>query len=393
MPPKRKSTGQDATAAKKAKTTKTNTAARLKKSKRVEYKSSWSKDKPEGKWARRAVDCWNLLPPYDTSIDDSRWKVYYEERAALDKVNTRGSNASEPIVSEELGQDTFRLLFNASKSVSQTMYGAVADEDECVAIARTLRGSLYYTDLWGNDEEGGDSDPRTVNAKTRLYSPFGLGTSIDLCWNYHYRARMFNSSEKFADLVAMSRSIHDCDAKEPRNCSAMTKDRNGRPKPEEGAIKVIKMNGSSISGTTAKNLEEFETTLFGAAGWLSPLKMFHIVAHAGTVAHYQEALGSQLLKRAGLDKFKFCKDETDGKALADKEAVKFKELWEELKTKGDKPICVPQRLVLAAHSPEEDDDEQGGECEKPADGEMNPEEPENGSEDGEYDVEEGKEEV
>ncbi|KAF9265897.1 hypothetical protein L218DRAFT_986073 [Marasmius fiardii PR-910] len=193
------------------------------------------------------------------------------------------------------------------------MYGAVLNEDERVAIARTLRGSLYYTDCWGNDEE-------------------------DLRWYYHYHVRMFSTPEKFADLVAMGRTIGDCDAKEPCNCLAMVKDHLGRSKPKAGAVKVIKMDGAKISGTTAKNLEEFEKILFGGRGWLSPLKLFCIIAYAGTVGHYHEALGSQLLKKAGLDKFISFKDEADGKTI----------VGDLLKAKGD-PICVPQQLLLSAH--------------------------------------------
>ncbi|KAL0570395.1 hypothetical protein V5O48_011553 [Marasmius crinis-equi] len=353
MPPKRKSANQgDAATAKKAKTTAAakSTAPKLKKSKTVEWNSKWSKEKPEGEWARKSIERWGLLAPYDTSIKDAQWKVYYEERSALDDVNTRNSDASKPIVSEELGQNTFVLLIRASNNVSQAICGAVAEESQRVAIARTLRGSLYYTDLWGNDEEGGGENPRTVNSKTRLYSPFGLGTSVDLVWDYHYRTRMFTKSEKFADLIAMSRSIFECNAEKPLESGAVYKDRDGRQKPREGAVKVIKMNGASMSGTTAKNLEEFEDTLFGGSGWISPLKTFHIIAYAGTVGNYSEALGGQLLKKGGLDKFKFFQDETDGKELASKDLEKVRELYQEVKSKDKKDVltCVPQRLLALA---------------------------------------------
>ena len=95
-----------------------------------------------------------MLPPYNTGISEKNWQAYYEERAALDEINTPDSDASKPIVSEELGQDTWNLLRKASMNVAKVIYGSVADEEERKQIARVIRGSLYYTDLWGNDEEG-----------------------------------------------------------------------------------------------------------------------------------------------------------------------------------------------------------------------------------------------
>jgi hypothetical protein len=77
------------------------------------------------------------------------------ERSALDEINTKHSDASKKIVSEELGQDTFSILRAASSSVAATIYGASQlNEADKTRIARTLRGSLYFTELWGNDEEG-----------------------------------------------------------------------------------------------------------------------------------------------------------------------------------------------------------------------------------------------
>jgi hypothetical protein len=43
----------------------------------------------------------------------------------------------------------------AAAKVSNAVYGcALEGEERKMQIARTLRGSLYYTALWGNDEEG-----------------------------------------------------------------------------------------------------------------------------------------------------------------------------------------------------------------------------------------------
>jgi hypothetical protein len=122
-------------------------------------------------------------------------------------------------VSEELGQDTFAILRRASLAAGASILGAAeVNEDERTRIARVLMGSVYLLKCWGNDEEGyvsspvagagahvrcsGGDNPRTVNVTSRVYSPFGIGTSLDLEYNYHYRVRFTMASERFSDFCA-----------------------------------------------------------------------------------------------------------------------------------------------------------------------------------------------
>jgi hypothetical protein len=93
--------------------------------------------------------------------------------------------------------------------------------DEKNKIAKTFRGSLYYLDLWGCEEDGQvivydihpatlsnqtpgrldtsdtqtDLMPRTASAKTRLYSPLGIGSSVD--FNYYYFNYYFCENQQF----------------------------------------------------------------------------------------------------------------------------------------------------------------------------------------------------
>ncbi|KIK59462.1 hypothetical protein GYMLUDRAFT_245148 [Collybiopsis luxurians FD-317 M1] len=348
MPPKCKADSEDAGSnMKKSKPS----APRLKKSQRGEWESHWSKEKPGGEWAQKCIERWCLLPPYDAEFTEKHWKNYYQERSALDAVNTMSSEASKPIVSEELGQDTFAILRRVSANVANILYGAVCDDkDERNAIARTIRGSLYHTNLWGNDEEGGGNNPRAVKAKTRIYSPFGLSPSLDMVYDYHYRT--YKRVERSSILYVHARSMGGCNVKEPLKNVAVTRDKNGRQKPEYGTIKVINMvDGAKATGTTAKNLEELEEGLFGGCGWLSPLKVFQLVAHAGTVGHYHEALRASLLNKGGLSKFKLFKDETDGKEMGTAEAKALTDI--EAKLGNDGEICIPQRLLLLAKGNEQ----------------------------------------
>ncbi|KAJ7746995.1 hypothetical protein B0H16DRAFT_1555938 [Mycena metata] len=321
---------------------------RLKKSTKPEWnRNGWSHDKPETEFAAKCIERWCLLPPYNTRIPDAQWKEYYLERRALDEINTEHSDKSKKIVSEELGQDTFSILRAASSSIAATIYGAAQlNEADKTRIARTLRGSLYFTELWGNDEEGGGDNPRTVNSKTRLYSPFGLGTSLELVYNFHWR--QFRAGERFSDFVVGQRDIEECDSADPRKCTAVVKDSRSREKPGEFSVKVFDMNNAKIKGTTAQKLADFEDQFFGASGWLSPLKWYNLLCAAGTVLHYKEENRSTVTQ-AGT-KFKFFQGESAGQELRKSEDDVFARLeTEKFGVLGeDEEVCVPQRLLLLA---------------------------------------------
>jgi hypothetical protein len=70
----------------------------------------------------------------------------------LDKVNSKGAEESKEIVSEELEQDTWTILRRASGNVAAAIFGSSLDEEHKKRIGRTMLGSLYFTELWGNDE-------------------------------------------------------------------------------------------------------------------------------------------------------------------------------------------------------------------------------------------------
>ncbi|KAJ7300688.1 hypothetical protein DFH08DRAFT_828238 [Mycena albidolilacea] len=118
---------------------KASAGPRLKKSTKPEWnrrhlQNSWSHNKLETEFALKCIERWC-------------------ERRALDEINTKHSDKSKKIFSEELGQDTFSTLRAASWSIAASIYGASQlDEADKTQIAQTLRGSLYFTELWGNDE-------------------------------------------------------------------------------------------------------------------------------------------------------------------------------------------------------------------------------------------------
>ena len=74
----------------------------------------------------------------------------YRERSALDEVNTCGSDASAPIQPDEL-RPPLRVLGDSAADVAAAIYGSVMPEESKIAIARTLRGSLYITEADGQE--------------------------------------------------------------------------------------------------------------------------------------------------------------------------------------------------------------------------------------------------
>ncbi|KAF8679868.1 hypothetical protein RHS04_04806 [Rhizoctonia solani] len=340
MPPKRKADTEDGPAKKKA-----ATAPKLKKSKAPNWNedSGYSNEKPTTEWARKCVDRWCLLPPYNTRMTEKHWQDYYNERSALDKINSSGAPESKEIVSEELCQDTWKILRGAARDLASIVLGSkLDDEDRKKHIARTLMGSLYFTELWGNDE--GDDTPREVQAKSRLYSPFGVGTSIDFYYFYHLRPRMFGKGERFASFYAKSRPIVEIDPENPTACSATKRNANGAIKAASDAITVFDRNGSKSKGTTAANVKSFEQAIFGVEGWISPLKLVEILFAAGTVMRYREQ--DKESPKSVLAKFQYFDGETNGRALLAEELKLLAEL--EAREPASPEVCIPQRMLLLA---------------------------------------------
>ncbi|CAE7150360.1 unnamed protein product [Rhizoctonia solani] len=341
MPPKRKAADESGPAKKK-----TAAGPKLKKSKAPNWSDSgFSSEKPTGEWGKKCVERWCLLPPYDTSISEKEWEDYYNERSALDKNNSSGSTENKPLINEEeLGQDAWKILRKAASDLAAVVLGSkLADEERKKQIARTLMGSLYYAEMWGNDE--GDGSPRDVDVKTRLYSPFGAGTSIDFYYTYHLRARMFSNGERFSSLYAKSRMRIEVDPKNPTACSAVRRNANSVLKAASDAITVFDRNGGKSKGTTPANIKSFEETLFCTEGWISPLKLAQILFAAGTVMLYREADKSS--PKAVLEKFSYFEGENNGASLLAEE-LKLLATLEAKEPTDQTVISIPQRLLLLA---------------------------------------------
>ncbi|KAF8597790.1 hypothetical protein BDV93DRAFT_527188 [Ceratobasidium sp. AG-I] len=378
MPPKRSNpstSAKDDPPAKKAATakstiTKTTTkkagtqkaGTRLKKSATPNWEENpeWSQESPRGEWGKKCVERWCLLPPYDTSIEEEQWRIYYRERSALDKVNSLGAIESEVIECEVLDKDTWRVLRRAAENVAAAIMGSSLDDSERKKrIAYTLMGSLYFTSLEGSSEC--DCSTREVNIKTRLYSPFGIGTSIDSYYSYHYRVRLFGV-ERLTTLSMKSKTIDECNAEKPRVCSAYQIIHGFLEDGAPGAVTVFDRFGDGSKGTTAANLRRFEKPLFGCEGWLSPRKLTDLLFAAATVLHYDEP--DDETAKTALERFRFFRGESDGQDALAPELARLARLEkdepampnvDEIPDDGVE-ICVPQRMLLLARQAEDPDD-------------------------------------
>jgi len=70
-------------------------------------------------------------------------------------MNTCGSEKLKKIESEELMQKTENLLKEAGERLSEAVMASVGVENDVkLSIAEGLRGSVYYLEVWGNEEDG-----------------------------------------------------------------------------------------------------------------------------------------------------------------------------------------------------------------------------------------------
>ncbi|CAE6425075.1 unnamed protein product [Rhizoctonia solani] len=341
MPPKRKVEDSESGPAKK----KAATGPKLKKSKAPNWDSvsDFSFEKPTGEWARKRIERWCEL-------------------SALDKTNSPVSVESKAIVSRELGQDTWKLLRKAAGDIAAIVLGSkLEDEDRKKQIARTLLGSLYFTELWGNDE--GDGSPREVQIKTRLYSPFGVGTSIDFFTGIISGQGRLGPEKSLRFYVSISWSLVLCldstladaksrlpmeiDSKNPTKCSTIALNSHGVWKAGPDATTVFERNGKKSKGTTPANVKSFEETLFSTEGWMSPLKLVETLFAAATVMRYGER--DTTTPKSVLEKFHYFDGVNNSGSLLTRELDSLTVL--EAKEPTDQTeVCMPQRwLLLARH--------------------------------------------
>ncbi|QRW18718.1 hypothetical protein RhiXN_00124 [Rhizoctonia solani] len=143
---------------------------------------AWTREKPAGEWAIKCIDKWR-------------------ERSTLDKINT---------------MDTLESAASEGESLDENI--SLDDAERKKNIGRTLLGSLYLMSVDGSSEGLGAPEPCKLDTETRLYSPFGLGTSVDFHYNYHYRMCLYDDKRN-SILNAETREINECNPNKPTKCT------------------------------------------------------------------------------------------------------------------------------------------------------------------------------
>ncbi|VDB96537.1 unnamed protein product [Peniophora sp. CBMAI 1063] len=260
-------------------------------------KERLSVEKPKTEWARRAIDRWQLLPPYDTSIDDSAWKDYYEERLALEELNKiETPEANRLLASQVFDKKSIELLRQARKDIARVLRGAALWDGAREGYPRSASSGLYFTSLSsvsgilppGSRVEGPEL---SVRVKTRLYSPLGLGTSLDLYYNHHIMRPQSASFRNLSTLLARDRSIQDCDTRNPALSGVVRATGYGYVEERlPGTSEILQVIDERVSHIDQAALHELEKALFGTSRWLSPRKILQLVITAALAGeHWQES--------------------------------------------------------------------------------------------------------
>jgi hypothetical protein len=151
-----------------------------------------------GPWLQKCVGRWQLIAPFDKTIIDGHWEAYYKERAALDWY-TNVANGFYSVFSDEVEwtedfpQPEMESLDNRDhdmeddtvqnhvksfgKGLKETISGCPKLIKDVPDIGDKLAAGIYM--LGGSTDWDGNCDCCDFNCETRLYSPYGLGTSVN----------------------------------------------------------------------------------------------------------------------------------------------------------------------------------------------------------------------
>lgn len=210
-------------------------------------------------WARKSIQRWGLLPPFDPRIDDSRWKLYYMERATVEWWNKANGNIDYAAIWNNFGssfQNGIKPIpdgecipwdeeFPKPDLLSRVVFSVCRSRYELIFEVNEMREKLKDSTEWVIDDcihlqdhfetiyerwnvskmfsdgiyvlrppisdTGYDADENQVVAYAcRCYSPFAIGTSFDVYYDHVEEYSM--SAHDHTNIFVRPRLIIDCDA-------------------------------------------------------------------------------------------------------------------------------------------------------------------------------------
>jgi len=273
------------------------------------------KARVQGPWFKRSVERWNLIAPFDPNVTEKDWEKYYKERAALDwyaMVIWDWDERKYPPWTEDFPQpkmsDMFTSKYGDNKpstivgkaekdSLRKAIKSVIDDCPELLAcglkegedLGEKMGSGLYFLKVNVETVLDENSELYTdMTVTTRLYSPFGLGTSIDfeLCWCMQrepYADQMHYAKSRMA-----IRSASFCRPLHPTlsQTTVLKTDRSKRAvefftvieKPTDMGAK--KAHIESLYVMSSRKLRLAEKALFGFENLLPDSQIFSLLAHS-----------------------------------------------------------------------------------------------------------------
>lgn len=182
--------------------------------------------------------------------------------------------------------------------------------------------------LSGHSNWEDEDTPRSFDLRTRLYSPCGLATSVDLSMKWHLRHRM-SFAEHFASVEMATRTAARCRPSAPRATACGAHLIGAERGPDLFSMEEQDSGYMKRSLVQVGKLHSAQEALFGRKNMLSDRKMFALLARAVTNCDVPEVRSDlKDMFRVSRRKWKAFEGETgdasDGDVESDNESLKKK---------------------------------------------------------------------
>jgi hypothetical protein len=255
-----------------------------------------------GPWLKKCVQRWKLVAPFDPRVTEELWEEYYKERDALDRFNGKiesQENATPPAWVEEFQQPgllPYGLVRNDffqheyviyTKSIEEGLKTVISGcpqlTTEVENIADKVASGIY---VLSGKTESKNGECRDFDAYLRLYSPYGLGTSVDFNFDWRFapkRGHEHSSLENNIHIVSVwltPRTAYDCTGEDYYTSTLICEDFQKYSRIQLFSMERYESGYYKRTFMGPSNLRYIEEVLFGQKNLLSDRKIFSLLIHA-----------------------------------------------------------------------------------------------------------------